>query len=142
MGRLVGLHRWNADRPLGAGTDTYRPVFDLLEQVDLAAGTTEPEMFHAARGPFATSEDRLRHIEYVDSALPQVMERLAALWICAMVHHGGPRRKSQRTMLPRLYLLDYSPHCALGEVRAPDIFSALRYLNKMLLNRRRCLHKS
>jgi hypothetical protein len=47
-------------------------------------------VFHATRGSLAIGGCRPRYVEYIDPPLPEVMERLAALWIRTVVHHGGP----------------------------------------------------
>jgi len=86
----VGQNRGRGDRALDARAEAHGAVFHLFEGVGFATNTTEPEVLHATRGSFAICGCRPRYVEYVDSPFPEVMERLAALWIRAMVHHGGP----------------------------------------------------
>jgi hypothetical protein len=88
--RPVRQNRGSGDRSLDARAEAHGTVFHLFEEIGFAADTTEPEVFHATRGSFAICGCRPRYVEYIDPPLPEVMERLAALWIRAMVHHGGP----------------------------------------------------
>jgi hypothetical protein len=94
--RPVGQNRGRGDRALDARAEAHGAVFHLFEGVGFATNTTEPEVLHATRGSFAICGCRPRYVEYVDSPFPEVMERLAALWIRAMVDHGGTLRRKLR----------------------------------------------
>jgi len=91
MSGLVG-HYGGVDHSLGVWCDAHGAVFYLFKQVGFTAGVAELEMFHVACGPFVISCHCSCYVEYVDSPLPEVMERFAAFRIRAVVHHGGPRR--------------------------------------------------
>ena len=106
MRRPVGQDRGSGDRALDARAQAHGAVFYLFEEVGFAANTTEPEVFHATRGSFAIGGCRPSYVEYVDPPLPEVVERLAALWIRTVVHHGGPFIGKPRLPVFRGYLLD------------------------------------
>jgi hypothetical protein len=98
--RLIRQHG-SGDCALGPRTDSHGPVFDLFEQIGFATGATEPEVLHATRTPFAISGGRPCYVEYIDSPLPKIMKRLAALWIRAVVHHGGTLERNARVAVFR-----------------------------------------
>ena len=76
----------------GRAADAHCPVFHLFEKINFATRATKPEMFHATRCPFAIGY-RPGYVEHIDPAFTQVVKRLAALWIRAVVDHlGDPRR--------------------------------------------------
>ena len=75
--------------------------------------------------PFASSRHGACYVEDVDPPLPEVMERLAALRIRAVVHHGGPLAGITANRVPHLDCWKIALH-ARGELRA-DCFKALRY---------------
>jgi hypothetical protein len=87
---LVWQNRGRDDRALDARAEAHGAVFHLFEEVGFATPAAEPEVFHATRGSFAIRRCRPRYVENIDTPLPEVVERFAALWIRAVVHHGGP----------------------------------------------------
>lgn len=102
MRRPVRQNRGRGDRALDARAEAHGAVFHLFQEVGLATDATEPEVFHATRGSFAICGCRPRYVEYIDPPLAEVMERLAALRIRAMVNHGGTlRRKLRFSRVPR-----------------------------------------
>src|SRR3954471_12901169 len=84
--RLVWQHV-RSDSPFEAGRDADGAILCLFEEVRLAADTAEPEVFHATRVALVIPCRGAGDVEDIDSPLPEVMERLAALWIRAMVNH-------------------------------------------------------
>ena len=89
MRRPVRQNRGRSDRALDARAEAHGAVFHLFEGEGFATEATEPEVFHATRGSFVICGCRPGYVEYVDPPLAEVMERLAALWVRAVVHHGG-----------------------------------------------------
>ena len=53
VGSLVGQHG-RAYGALGACSDAHGPVFDLFEDIGLAANATQQEVLHATRDSFVT----------------------------------------------------------------------------------------
>lgn len=97
MGRLVG-QQVRVDCAFGTRRDADGAVLYLFEKIGFAAGTAEPEVFHAARAALVISRRGAGDVEDIDPPLPEVMERLAALWIRAMVDHGGPSPESRQAV--------------------------------------------
>jgi hypothetical protein len=110
------------DLALGTRADAYRPVFDLFEEVGLATWAAEPEVFHAAGSP-AVSCYWTCYIEYIDSPLPEIMERLAALWIRAVVDHWGTLRQKNRHVPSSALLISGAYRVARQTDCRPDVVS-------------------
>lgn len=99
---------------LGPRADAYRPVFDLFEEISLTTGAAEPEVFHAAGSPGAVSCYWTCYIEYIDSPLPEIVERLAALWIRAVVDHRGNPHRNYESPCSVVFDFQRIRKCALG----------------------------
>src|ERR1700756_24235 len=95
VGRLVGQDR-GARGALGPGRDAHGAVLHLFEEIGFAAGSAEPEMFHTTCSALVRSGHGASDVEDVDTALAEIVEWFAALWIRAVIHHGGTSAKSRR----------------------------------------------
>ena len=142
MRRPVGQNRGRGDRALDTRAEAHGAVFHLFEEEGFATNTTEPEVFHATRSSFAICGCRPRYVEYVDASLAEVVERLAALWIRAVVDHwGDPSSETTVSRVP-VQLLECSWIARRG-LRARYLSSGLvRYMVRMLLKWHSCLQKS
>lgn len=69
----------------GEQTNSLRQLFDFH---GLGTGSAEPEMLQPVNSNLSGGFAGLQ-IEGEDTALAQVMQRLAAFRICAMAHHQG-----------------------------------------------------
>ena len=130
MGGFVGQDR-GARGALGPGRDAHGAVLHLFEEIGFAAGSAEPEMFHTTCSALVRSGRSASDVEDVDAALAEIVEWFAALWICAVIHHGGPRRNHGGYRVPHLHYWESIALHVPGERRAGQI-SSRRYTDRML----------
>lgn len=105
QGRGVVVRGLNCSRP---GENADPPVHILREDQRRRTGAAEPIVLQPSFTFFIATGGRNGSIENIDSALPQVVQRLAASRICAMTHH--------RDAPPSKWLSnieDPGPHAAL-----------------------------